>query len=183
MAYKNKIISNPKTGQDIKFLQLGEETEGSLLEMESTYHSRSKEPAPHYHPYQSEVFEVISGELTVKIGGKIKVLKQGDTLHIPSNQTHSMWNNSAGKTIVNWKVQPAMETAALLETIFGLATEGRTNESGMPALLQMVLTANRYSKVLRLSKPPFVVQKLLFTVLTPFAYLMNYRPTYKKFLQ
>ena len=39
MAFKNKQISNPKTGQDIKFLQTAKDTNGKLLEMEATYNS------------------------------------------------------------------------------------------------------------------------------------------------
>ncbi|MFM9945402.1 MAG: cupin domain-containing protein [Bacteroidia bacterium] len=182
MAFKSKQIRNPKTGQDIKFIQTAKETEGKLLEMEATYNSHSKEPAAHYHPLQVEDFTVLSGQLTVRIDGELKVLKQGDTLHIPINQVHSMWNDTDGKTIVNWKVQPAMNTDNLLETATGLAIDGKTNDDGMPNILQVALMANKYSEVFRLSKPPFVVQKILFIILTPFSYLLGYKPTYKKYL-
>jgi len=55
-------------------------------------------------------------------------------------------------------------------------------KNGMPPLLQVALIANKYSTELRLAKPPLVVQKILFLLLTPFAYLFGYRPTYKKYL-
>ena len=61
MAFKNKVIRNPQTKQDIKFLQTSSDTDGKLLEMESTYHAFSKEPAPHYHPFQAEDFTVNFG--------------------------------------------------------------------------------------------------------------------------
>ncbi len=182
MAFKNKTIHNPKTRQDIKFLQTGKDTNGQLLEMEATFNEHSKEPAAHYHPYQVEDFTVLSGELTVRIDGQLKVLKKGDTLHIPKNKVHSMWNNTNDKTIVNWKVQPAMNTDHLLETATGLANDGKTNEDGMPNILQVALMANKYADVFRLAKPPFAIQKLLFIILTPFAYLFGYKPTYKKYL-
>jgi len=182
MAYKNKIILNPITKQEIRFLQTGNETGGQLLEMESTLNAYSKEPAPHYHPKQKEDFTVLSGELTVRIDGKVLVLKKGDTLHIPQNKVHSMWNNTNGKTVLNWKVQPALNTENLFETATGLAIDGKTNKDGMPNILQVALMANKYDAVFRLSKPPFIIQKLLFLLLTPFAYLMGYRPTYKKYL-
>ncbi len=75
MAFKNKEIFNPITKQDNKFLQTSRDTDGQLLEMESTYNSFSKEPAAHYHPYQVEDFTVLTGELTVRIDGRLKVLK------------------------------------------------------------------------------------------------------------
>ena len=182
MAFKNKQISNPKTGQDIKFLQTAKDTDGKILEMEATYNSHSKEPAAHYHPFQVEDFTVLSGQLTVRMDEHLKVLKQGDTLHIPINKVHSMWNDTDEKTIVNWKVQPAMDTDNLLETATGLAIDGKTNNDGMPNILQVALMANKYSDVFRLASPPFAVQKILFIILTPFSYLFGYRPTYKKYL-
>ncbi len=182
MAFKNKTIRNPKTGQDIKFILTAKDTDGKLLEMETTYNSHSKEPAAHYHPYQVEDFTVLSGQLTVRIDGQLKVLKQGETLHIPINKVHSMWNDTDGMTIVNWKVQPAMNTENLLETAMGLAVDGKINEKGMPSILQITLMANKYSDVFRLQKPPFAVQKILFLILTPFSYLFGYKQTYKKYI-
>jgi hypothetical protein len=46
-----------------------------------------------------------------------------------------MWNNSDGKTIVNWKVQPARNTENLLEMASGLANDGKTNANGLPNIL------------------------------------------------
>jgi quercetin dioxygenase-like cupin family protein len=182
MAFKNKLIRNTVTGQEIRFLQTAIDTAGQLLEMESTYQAYSKEPAVHYHPHQAEDFEVLSGELTVRIHGQQNVLKAGDKLHIPRNVVHAMWNASGYKTIVNWQVRPAMNTEHLLETASGLASDGKVNENGMPPLLQTALMVNRFSKVFRIAKPPFIVQRILFTILTPFAYLAGYRPSYKQYL-
>jgi hypothetical protein len=110
------------------------------------------------------------------------VLKEGDTLHIPPGTSHAMWNNSNVITIINWQVRPAMNTEHLLETITGLAIDGKTNEEGMPGILQVAATVNHFTKVYRLSKPPYFVQKILFAVLAPVAYLLGYRATYKKYI-
>jgi quercetin dioxygenase-like cupin family protein len=182
MASANKIISNPVSGQDIRFIRTGGETRGELLEMESSWQPHSAEPPMHYHPAQSEEFMVIKGELTVRINGITEVLKPGDTLHIPARTVHAMWNNSDGKTVANWKVSPAKDMEHFLETGMGLAKDGRVNEKGMPALLQVALTANRFSHVFRLAKPPFIIQKIIFIVLTPFAWLSGRRAVYKKYL-
>lgn len=181
MAYKNKVITNSKTGQTVKFIQTGKETDGQLLEMESTFSAMSTEPPPHYHPFQVEDFEVISGELTVRIDGALKILKQSDTLHIPVNKVHSMWNNTTSKAVIRWKVQPAMDTEFLLETATGLANEGKTNSKGIPNPLYAVLFANKYSRVFRLARPPFYVQRILFSIITPLLYLLGYRISYEKY--
>lgn len=182
MAFPNKIIKNPATKQDVRFIQTAKDTNGALLEMIATYHAQSQEPAPHYHPHQSEEFNVIVGELTVKIGDEIKVLRAGDKLHIPKRTVHAMWNNSEEKTMVNWKVQPAMETEHLLETISGLAADGKVKVNGMPGILQIALTADKYDSVMRLAKPPYALQKIVFGALKPIAYMAGYRPIYEKYI-
>ena len=182
MAYKNKVINNPKTGQKIKFLQTAKDTNGQLLEMVSTLSPFSKEPVEHYHPLQDEDFTVLIGELTVKIDGQPKVLKAGDTLHIAKNVVHSMWNNSSETAVVNWKVQPALDTENFLETSTGLATDCKTNERGMPNILQIAIMAKRFSHVFRLSKPSFPLQSVVFAILKPFATLAGYKAIYQEYL-
>lgn len=182
MAVKNKIVRNPITGQAIRFVQTAANTGGELLEMETTYRPHSTEPTEHYHPYQAEDFTVLSGELTVRIDSQIIKLKAGDTLHISANKVHAMWNASDEETVVNWQVRPAMDTEYLLETANGLAADGKAAGNGMPPLLQTALLVNRFSGVFRVAKPPFIVQRILFTILMPVAYLAGYRSTYSKYL-
>jgi quercetin dioxygenase-like cupin family protein len=182
MAIKGKVISNTKTKQSIKFIHTGKDTNGQLLEMESVYLANSQEPAPHYHPIQEEDFQVLQGELTVTIKDRLMVLKEGDTLHIPPGTSHAMWNNSNLITVINWQVRPALNTEHLLETISGLANDGKTNEQGRPGILQVAATANHFANVFRLSNPPYIVQKVLFSILAPVAYLLGYRATYRKYI-
>lgn len=181
MAYKNKVVTNPVVGLTIKFLQTAQDTHGKLLEMEASYRPYSKEPPPHYHPHQEEDFEIIKGQMTVRLEGKILLLNENDTLHIPANTVHSMWNNSGSTTIINWKTQPALNTEYFLETATGLATDKKRRRR-MRSLLQRSLLANKYSKVFRLSTPPFLIQKIVFITLAPLAWLFGYRASYKRYL-
>ena len=182
MAYSGKEISNLKTGQAIRFIQTAKDTQGQLLEMESSWKPFSKEPAPHFHPRQEETFTVISGELTVRINDEIKKLKPGQQLFISRNTVHSMWNSSDAKTVVNWKVMPALETEDLLETATGLANDNKTNKDGMPSLLQAALLMERYKEEFRLAKPPRFVQKIVFTSLRPFALMAGYKDSYREYI-
>jgi len=182
MATVGKTITNSETGQSYKFLQTAKSTNGSLLEMESVYNPFSKEPPLHYHPYQEEYFKILSGEVTVKLGNEIKTLKQGDELYIPPNTNHAMWNAIGRPAVVNWKMSPALNAEYLFETVTGLANDDKTGPGGKPALLQLALMANKFSDVFRQAKPPFVIQKMLFILLTPFAYLSGYRAVYEKYL-
>ncbi|MBO9561434.1 MAG: cupin domain-containing protein [Niastella sp.] len=182
MAFRGKVLLNPLTGQDIIFLQTSKDTEGRLLKMQSVYNTQSREPIAHYHPEQEEDFTVLEGELSVKINGQLTAYKAGEHFYIPKGTVHSMWNASVGKTIVNWEVRPAMNTEYLLETTAGLANDGRTGADGKPGLLQIALIANRYAGVFRLAKPPYIVQRILFTLLSPFARLAGYKASYREYL-
>lgn len=182
MAIVGKTITNSKTNQSYHFIQTAKSTGGSLLEIESVYGPFSKEPPMHAHPYQEEYFKIISGEVTVRLGKEIKTLKQGDELYIPPNTNHAMWNITDKPATVNWKVMPALDSEYLFETITGLANDNKTDAGGKPSLLQLVLTAHNFSDVFRSAKPPFIIQKMIFYLLMPFAYLAGKKPVYKKYV-
>jgi quercetin dioxygenase-like cupin family protein len=182
MAYPNKTIYNPAIRQQIRFVQTSRETKGGLLHMIATYSPHSTKPAPHYHPYQEEEFKVLSGALSIEIEGTVRTLLEGDSLKIPRNTAHAMWNPSDKETVMQWKVMPALNTEHLLETLCGLATDGKTNSAGIPSLLQVVLIARKFSSAFRLAKPSFTVQQIVFALLAPLSYLLGYKPVYKKYV-
>src|ERR687885_2119937 len=129
MAFKNKFIRNTLTGQSFRFLKTAKDTNGELLEMESAYQPHSPEPAPHFHPQQTEDFTIVSGELTVRLNGQVTIYKQGDKLHVPPMTVHSMWNASGTETVVNWQVRPALDTEFFFETLTGLANDGKASSA------------------------------------------------------
>jgi quercetin dioxygenase-like cupin family protein len=182
MAYPGKVMHNSKTRVTTRFVRTAHETNGKLLEMEVTYGSHSHEPLAHYHPCQSEDFEVLAGEITVRMEGEVRVLKQGDKLFVPANTPHSMWNNTDQETCVRWKVHPALNTEFFLETVTGLANDGKTNAAGTPGLLQTAVLALRFSPVFRLQRPPYALLQIIFTIMAPIAWMMGYRPVYSKYI-
>lgn len=182
MAISNKTITNQKTGQTFRFIKTAKDTGGALLEIESGFRAHSMEPPPHFHPYQSEDFIILEGELTVKMDGEIRTFKKGETFYIPANKIHSMWNRSSQQTIVNWQTKPAMQSEQLFETIVGLANDGQTDATGKPALLQAALTIPAFHNEFRLVNPPMLVQKIVFSILKPFALLSGKRALYKKYI-
>ena len=182
MAIANKVIHNPVTGQTIRFTKTSRDTNGRLLEMESRFDAFSKEPPPHYHPFQKELFTVQEGRIHVRINGTVKQLEKGAQLSIAPNTIHSMWNPYTKKAKVSWKVQPAMSTEYLLETGMGLAVHGRVGKKGAPTFLQSILLLHHYRNVYRLAKPSYILQRIVSLVLSPLARLAGYKPVYKEFI-
>jgi len=174
MAQKNKVIQNKITGMSIRCLQTSADTHGQLLEVEATYPGQSTEPPLHFHPEQDETFQILEGELNIRMDGEVKRYQTGDLIFIPRKKIHSMWNSSGNSTVVNWKVEPAMNTEDMMATIAALANNGLTNKKGVPKLLFTVLIIKNYAEVFRLPKPPFAVQKIILWVLVPVAYFFGY---------
>lgn len=160
MAFKGKIISNRFNKQTIEFVTTSKDSRGKLLEMISTWEPNSVKPIGHYHPNQDEYFTVTEGKLNILLNGKEIILSKGESLQISRNTTHSMWNNSNEKVTASWKVYPALDTEYLMETSAGL---------GKPGILHSVLLLTRYSREFRLTKPAWLLQKIIFTLLTPIA--------------
>ena len=76
-------------------------------------------------------------------------------------------------------MRPALEFESLLETMFGLAADGKTNRKGMPSPLRLAVIANRHFDVVRLPAIPHVLQK---AALVPGALLgraLGYGATYE----
>ena len=65
---------------------------------------------------------------------------------------------------------------------FGLAQDGRVDRKGMPNFLQLVVFAREFSDVVRFTRPPHLVQRVLFGLVAPFARLLGYRGSYPEYL-
>ena len=175
MAKKDQYLVNSRTGQSFLFLTTAKDSGGDILEIESSYPPFSEEPPVHYHPAQEECFTIVSGDLTVRIHGEIKVYSPGDVLRIKPGVPHSMWNAGWSKTVVSWQVYPAMETEYFLETMVDLANHGKTDEKGVPGLITMLHLLKTYKHVFRLFRPHFMILQILFVLLAPVFFLRKGR--------
>ena len=75
-------------------------------------------------------------------------------------------------------VTPALQFEQLLETMFALANDGKTNRKGLPNPLQLAVVANHHFDDVRLPFPPAWLQKLGLIAGAPFGRLLGYRPVY-----
>ncbi|MFD0792715.1 cupin domain-containing protein [Mucilaginibacter litoreus] len=179
---KTNQITNQVTGQVFRFLQTSADTNGKVLEMETVYAPFSDEPPLHYHPQQNEYFKVLAGELTVRLNNEIKSYKPGAVIHIKPGIRHSMWNAGIIETVVNWKVEPALDTEHFLKVMTALANGGHTNNKGIPPLPQMIYILKKHNKSFRLAKPKTGVIGTLYVLLKPVFALCSYKKKFKKVL-
>jgi quercetin dioxygenase-like cupin family protein len=168
-------------GERLTFRKTSRETNGELLEMEMVYSPNSSKPPSHYHPNQDEHFEVLRGTIVTEIGGQVRSFEAGDSFYVPRGTHHWMYNTSSEPGTVIWQVQPALETETLFETLWGLGIDGKSNDNGIPNLLQIAVLFREYRREFRLSKPPHWLQKILFAILAPIGKFLGYQTKYEKY--
>ena len=66
----------------------------------------------------------------------------------------------------------------MIETVFGLASDDKTNRKGMPNPLRLAVITNAHFDTVRLPFPPAAVQRLALAMGAPVGLLFGYGATY-----
>ena len=178
MIEAGQTIENSVTGERIVFRKTSRETNGAAVVIETFVQPNGFVAAAHLHPSQEERFEVLSGSVGFKIGRKKLVAGPGQRLTVPAGTPHKFWN--AGDDVAHFvcEVRPALQFESLLETMFALAEDGKTNRKGMPNPLRLAVIANAHFDTVRLPFPPALVQRVALALGAPVGRLAGYRPQY-----
>jgi len=72
---------------------------------------------------------------------------------------HRFWNAGDDTLCFRAEVRPALRFESLIETMFGLAADGKTNGRGMPNPFRLAVIANHHFGVVRLPRIPHRMQK------------------------
>jgi hypothetical protein len=75
-------------------------------------------------------------------------------------------------------VTPAYEFERLIETMFALAADGKTNRKGLPNPLRLAVIAKAHFDDVRLPFPPVWMQRAGLVVGSPLGRLVGYGATY-----
>ena len=172
-------LENPLTGETIHFLRTAADTDGELVEIEVTVEPDGAVAAAHVHPFQSERFEVLEGTLEFRRGRKKMTAGPGETVTVEPGTVHSFRN--AGDTAARFRceVRPALQFERFLETMFGLAADGKTNRKGMPSPLRLAVIANAHFADVRLPHVPAFAQKAALVSGAAMGRLVGFAPTYE----
>jgi mannose-6-phosphate isomerase-like protein (cupin superfamily) len=178
MISTGDTLHNPVTGERITFLATSADTDGEAVVIETVVQPHGFVAAAHVHPAQSERFVVKSGKLGMKVGGKKLELGPGEIATVEPATGHRFWN--AGEEPVRFvcEIRPALQFESLLETMFALAAEGKTNRKGMPNLLRLAVIAKAHFDTVRLPFVPAWVQRVSLVFGAPLGRLVGYTPTY-----
>lgn len=167
-------LDNPVTGMRLRELSDPQAGQSAALVWEARYPAHSPEPPPHFHPRQDERMEIVAGRLFARIAGEVRTLNPGDVLEIPAGTAHAMWTEAESATTV-WRTMPALRTREFTRKLYDLARQGRTNERGVPGLLQAAVLLTAYRDVIGFVRPPRPVQRIVFGILAPIGRLLGLR--------
>jgi quercetin dioxygenase-like cupin family protein len=177
---QGQMIENPVTGERMTFLETSESTGGEYVLVELRAEPGGAVAAAHVHPSQSERFEVISGRLAAKVDGRKVEARPGEALEVAPGVAHAWWNVGDKELVFRCEIRPALQFESLIETMFSLAADGKTNKKGMPNPFRLAAIANAHFDTVRLPVIPAWLQKVALAAGAPIGKAMGYGPTYTR---
>jgi mannose-6-phosphate isomerase-like protein (cupin superfamily) len=178
MIHAGDTIHNPVTGERIVFRQTSRETNGEAVVIETFVQRNGFVAAAHVHPSQEERFEILRGTVGFRVGRKKLDAGPGQRLAVPAGTPHKFWPAGDEEAHGVCEVRPALQFEALLETMFALAADGKTNRKGMPNPLRLAVIANAHFDTVRLPFPPAIVQRIGLALGAPVGRVLGYDAVY-----
>jgi mannose-6-phosphate isomerase-like protein (cupin superfamily) len=177
MIQSGDRLENPVTGEVLVFHKTSADTSGESVLVEAILRPGAFVAAAHVHPHQSERFEVVEGLVGLRIGEEELVAGPRDVAVVPPGTPHRFWN--AGEHVARFltEVRPALAFESLIETMFALAAQGKTNRKGMPNPLRLAVIAKAHFDTVRLPFPPAALQRAGLELAAPLGRALGYRET------
>lgn len=172
---------NEVTGLRTIFRKTAADTDGEQLQVDWIGAPGWKAGPKHVHRKQLERFTVISGTLGAHVDGAEGVYGPGEVVEAPAGAVHTAWNAGEEGEEVHALVEfePALRSEVPLETLAGLARDGKVNKAGVPKNpFRLALLIREYEDELYLASPPLFVQRVIFGPLAFLGRLLGYQAEY-----
>jgi hypothetical protein len=115
----------------------------------------------------------------MKVGRKKLVLERGDVAVVVPGTPHKFWNLGDDEVRFVCEIRPARQFESLLETMFALAADGKTNKKGMPNPFRLAVIARAHFDTVRLPQPPAWLQRAGLALGVPLGRVLGYEATYE----
>lgn len=158
------ILPNPVTKDVVTLLPPLPESSGDDLVFTTLLPPGSAGGPPHRHARITERFEVLSGEVTFRIGPKTALLAAGHSLEVRPATVHGFRNTSDRPAVVKCTVSPGRDFEDFLRAMQAAAVAGQTNAAGLPRdprqLARLLIAADFHFPL-----GPMALQRALFRAL------------------
>ncbi len=178
MIRAGDMLENHITGERLLFRKTSRDTGGEAVVFETFVAPDGFVAAAHVHPYQEEHFEILKGSVAFRLGREELVAGPGERLTVPTGTSHRFWNAGEEEARFACEVRPALQFEQLIETMFALAADGKTNKRGLPNPLRLAVIADATFDTVRLPFPPVWVQRMGLAMGAPLGRLLGYDSAY-----
>jgi quercetin dioxygenase-like cupin family protein len=177
---ENPLI-HPITGERIVFIKRAADTGGEVLELLLRMAPGGFIATAHVHPHAEERFEVGGAPVMIQVGRSKRLYQPGEVVVVPAGVPHNLWNPSTEESATLIQLRPALDMETVLETMFGLAADGKVNRKGMPNPLQMMVLARAYRREVTLTRPLSWFVGPMSAVLAPIGSRLGYLARYDRY--
>jgi hypothetical protein len=101
----------------------------------------------------------------------------GDELLVLPGTPHRFRNAGDEEARFLTEIRPALKFESLIETMFALAAEGKTNKRGLPGPFRLAVIAQEHFDTVRLPFPPALLQRAALAVGAPLGRALGYEAT------
>jgi hypothetical protein len=133
-------------------------------------------PSPASAPSPSWT-SVNNGRLALRLGDRELIAGRGDVATVEPGTPHRFWNAGQDEARFLCEIRPALDFESLIETMFTLAAEGKTNRKGMPNPLRLAVIARSHFDTVRLPFPPAALQRAALAIGAPLGRMLGYQAT------
>jgi quercetin dioxygenase-like cupin family protein len=172
------VLTNPITGERVEVHAGRADTGDDRVVLDLVVPAGRAGGGEHVHAGASERVQVLEGRLGFAIGREGGLALAGDVLTIAPGIAHEWWNAGAEDAVVRLDVWPAERFELMVETLFGLAAEGRTNREGIPGVLQLAVLARAFGAQVVPAGRLVRTRRALLAALAPFGLALGRRATY-----
>lgn len=177
-----EIYENRVQGDRAVVREGSEDTGGERLVVDLYVRPGGAVAGKHVHSYITERFEVLAGTVRFHLDGRDELAGPGQQVEVPPGVVHDWWNVGEDEAHVLVDIRPAERFELMVQNLYGLANDGKTNSRGVPNLLQLALFHQEFRREVEFIRPPRIVQGILFAALAPLARARGYRAIYPEYL-
>ena len=152
-----------------------EDTNGERLVVDLYVRPGGAVAGKHVHAYITERFEVLAGKVRFHLDGRDELARPGRRVEVPPGVVHDWWNVGDDEAHVIVDIRPARRFELMIQNLYGLANDGKTDGRGVPNLLPLSLFAREFRREGEFIRPPRIVQRVLFGALAPLARARGHR--------
>lgn len=183
MSRRGEVFDNPVTGERVVLLTDPFEHPDRVLAAHLTVAPGGRVAMAHFHPKVRERFHVLGGQVGFRVGEETKTLGPGESAEVLPGVVHDWWQTGEEEASVVVEAVPGDRLSDFITSIFGLCRDGKTNEEGVPHLLQVMVMVDEYKDEMLLASPPPAVQKVAARLIAPIGRARGLKPSYPDYVR